>query len=36
VVTDDSVRALYGVEARVRSVPEGPFLLPQTIRAAAR
>ena len=31
VVTDGLIRALYDVEARVRGVPEGPFLLPQTI-----
>lgn len=32
VMTDDLITALYGVEARVRGVPEGPFLLPQTAR----
>jgi iron complex transport system ATP-binding protein len=30
IVTDDLIAALYGVHARVRGVPEGPFLLPQT------
>jgi iron complex transport system ATP-binding protein len=32
VLTDEAVQALYGVQAQVRGVPEGPFLLPQTIR----
>jgi iron complex transport system ATP-binding protein len=32
VMTNDLIGALYGVEARVRGVPEGPFLLPQTAR----
>jgi len=31
VVTDGLIRALYGVAARVRGVPDGPFLLPQTV-----
>jgi len=31
IVTDDLIHALYGVRARVRAVPEGPFLLPQSI-----
>ncbi|MFD1704015.1 heme ABC transporter ATP-binding protein [Methylopila henanensis] len=31
VLTDALVRTLYGVEARVRGVPDGPFLLPQTV-----
>jgi iron complex transport system ATP-binding protein len=31
VVTDDLIRRLYDVNARVRGVPDGPFLLPQTI-----
>jgi iron complex transport system ATP-binding protein len=31
VVTDELIQALYGVTARVRGVPEGPFLLPQTV-----
>ncbi len=33
VVTDDLIRQLYDVTARVRGVPEGPFLLPQSIIA---
>jgi iron complex transport system ATP-binding protein len=32
VMTDDLIGALYGVQARVRGVPDGPFLLPQTAR----
>lgn len=35
VMTDRLVAQLYGVEARVRGVPDGPFLLPQTARPAA-
>ncbi len=35
VMTDDLIGALYGVEAKVRGVPEGPFLLPQTARLPA-
>ena len=31
VLTDELIRALYSVEARVRGVPDGPFLLPQTV-----
>lgn len=31
VVTDGLIQALYGVVARVRGVPDGPFLLPQTV-----
>jgi iron complex transport system ATP-binding protein len=31
IVTDALIRALYDVTARIRGVPEGPFLLPQTI-----
>ena len=31
ILTDDLIHALYGVRARVRAVPEGPFLLPQSI-----
>jgi iron complex transport system ATP-binding protein len=31
VVTDEVIQALYGVQARVRGVPDGPFLLPQTV-----
>ena len=31
VVTDDLIHALYGVNARIGKVPEGPFLLPQSI-----
>lgn len=31
IVTDTLIRALYDVEAKVCGVPEGPFLLPQTI-----
>ncbi len=31
IVTDGLIRDLYNVEARIRGVPEGPFLLPQTI-----
>lgn len=31
IVNDGLIRALYEVEAKVRGVPEGPFLLPQTI-----
>lgn len=30
IITDDLIAALYGVRARVRGVPEGPFILPQT------
>lgn len=30
-VTDGLIQALYGVSARVRGVPDGPFLLPQTV-----
>jgi iron complex transport system ATP-binding protein len=33
VVTDELIATLYGVSARVRGVPEGPFLLPQTAGA---
>lgn len=31
IVSDALIRDLYDVEARVRGVPDGPFLLPQTI-----
>ncbi len=31
IVTDGLIRDLYNVEARIRGVPEGPFLLPQSI-----
>ncbi len=31
VVTDDLIHALYGVQARIGVVPQGPFLLPQSI-----
>jgi iron complex transport system ATP-binding protein len=31
IVTDHLIRELYNVEARIRRVPEGPFLLPQAI-----
>jgi iron complex transport system ATP-binding protein len=31
IVTDELIHALYGVKARVGSVPEGPFLLPQGV-----
>jgi len=31
VVTDALIQALYGVTARVRGIPDGPFLLPQTV-----
>ena len=31
VVTDDLIHALYGVRARIGTVPPGPFLLPQSI-----
>ncbi len=31
IVTDGLIRDLYNVEARIRGVPEGPFLLPQAI-----
>lgn len=31
IVTDQLIRELYGVTARVRGVPDGPFLLPQTV-----
>jgi iron complex transport system ATP-binding protein len=30
IITGDLVAALYGVRAKIRGVPEGPFLLPQT------
>jgi iron complex transport system ATP-binding protein len=30
VITDELVAQLYGLAARVRGVPDGPFLLPQT------
>ncbi|MFC7053108.1 heme ABC transporter ATP-binding protein [Hansschlegelia quercus] len=33
VVTDKLVRTLYRVDAEVRGVPEGPFLLPQSARS---
>lgn len=32
IVTDQLMQDLYGVTASVRAVPDGPFLLPQTIR----
>jgi iron complex transport system ATP-binding protein len=32
IITADLIAALYGVRAEVRGVPEGPFLLPQTVR----
>jgi iron complex transport system ATP-binding protein len=32
IMTDHLIAALYGVEARVRGVPDGPFLLPQTAK----
>ncbi|HLL26422.1 MAG TPA: hypothetical protein VKT73_02065 [Xanthobacteraceae bacterium] len=35
VVTDSLVAELYGVAAEVGGVPEGPFLLPQTLRRMA-
>lgn len=31
IVTDTLIHALYGVQARVGVVPQGPFLLPQSI-----
>lgn len=31
IVTDALIHELYGVTARVRGVPDGPFLLPQTV-----
>jgi iron complex transport system ATP-binding protein len=31
VVTDDLIHALYGVKVRIGAVPQGPFLLPQSI-----
>jgi iron complex transport system ATP-binding protein len=34
IVTDGLIKALYDVNAYVRSVPEGPFLLPQGIHPA--
>ena len=33
VLTDELVRTLYRVDATVRGVPEGPFLLPQSARS---
>jgi iron complex transport system ATP-binding protein len=33
IVTDQLIRELYDVDARIRGVPEGPFLLPQAISA---
>jgi len=33
VVTDELIETLYRVSARVRGVPDGPFLLPQTASA---
>lgn len=35
VLTNDLVRTLYRVEAQVRGVPDGPFLLPQSACAVA-
>lgn len=32
VVTDALIHELYDVKAQIRGVPEGPFLLPQTVR----
>jgi len=34
VIRDDLIATLYGVRMRVRGVPEGPFLLPQTVADA--
>lgn len=36
VLTDETVRAVYDVEAEVGVAPEGPFLLPQTARPLTR
>ncbi|WP_020181394.1 heme ABC transporter ATP-binding protein [Methylopila sp. M107] len=36
VLTDETVAAVYDVEARVGLAPEGPFLLPQTARPLRR
>jgi iron complex transport system ATP-binding protein len=33
IVTDRLIRELYNVDAKIRAVPEGPFLLPQSISA---
>lgn len=33
IVTDRLIRDLYSVDAKIRGVPEGPFLLPQAISA---
>jgi iron complex transport system ATP-binding protein len=35
IVTDALIHSLYGVTACIRGVPDGPFLLPQTIDMAA-
>jgi len=35
IITNDLIAALYGVRAEVRGVPEGPFILPQTVRMPA-
>jgi iron complex transport system ATP-binding protein len=32
IITNDLIAALYGVRAEVRGVPDGPFILPQTVR----
>jgi iron complex transport system ATP-binding protein len=32
IITNDLIAALYGVNAEVRGVPTGPFILPQTVR----
>jgi iron complex transport system ATP-binding protein len=31
IITDELIHALYGVKVRVRGVPDGPFLLPQSM-----
>lgn len=36
VMHDELIAALYGVRMRVRGVPDGPFLLPQTAEIAIR
>jgi len=35
IITNDLIAALYGVRGEVRGVPDGPFILPQTVRMPA-
>jgi iron complex transport system ATP-binding protein len=36
IVTDALMAELYGVTCRVGAVPEGPFVLPQSVRRQSR